>query len=220
MSATLLAVLSRYFIRKRWLSRGICCLAVLACARVSVAQLAPETQLPDAILVPRCHRVWVASENTTTNEALILEKLRLRGELTDARIALTESEPEADVSVKVAGDEHDAVVFARRKLDGAIASSKVVALAEFPGIIAGSIVDTLHELCPAVMTTNRWFRSGREPLPTMAVTQIAVARSVSVTSNTSAMDEKELARFLRMQPEVESLELQIDTDKHSDDLKL
>jgi hypothetical protein len=204
---------------KRWLIR-IYWLVVVSCAPFSIAQLAPDSQIPDANLVPRCHRVWLVSENTTTNTVLILEKLRLRGELSEARIVFAKSAAEADVSVKVTGDENDAMLFVLRKADGATATSKVVALAEFPGIVAGSIVDTLHELCPAVMTTSRWLRSGREPLPTAAMIQIAAARSLSVTSNTSAMDEHRLVRYLRTQPEVQDWELKIDAESSSDDLRL
>ena len=198
----------------------ICGLAVLSCAPFSIAQLEPDSQIPGANLVPRCHRVWLVSENTTTNTVLILEKLRLRGELSEARIVFAESEAEADVSVKVTGDENDAMLFVLRKADGATATSKVVALAEFPGIVAGSIIDTLHEICPAVMTTSRWSRSGREPLPTAVMIQIAAARSLSVTSNTSAMDQSKLACHLRTQPEVQDWELKIDADSSSDDLRL
>jgi len=197
----------------------ICWLVVLLCPLFGIAQLAPGSQIPDANLVPRCHRVWLVSEDTTTNTVLILEKLRLRGELTEARVVFANSEAEADVIVKVTGDENDAMLFALRRGDGAGATSKVVALAEFPGIVAGRIVDTLHELCPAVMTTSRWLRS-REPLPAAAMIQVAAARSLSVNSNTSAMDENKLARYLRSQPEVEEWELRIDANGSSDDLRL
>jgi hypothetical protein len=212
-----LLVILRCFLEKQWLI-PFYCLVVLSCTHFSKAQLTPDSQIPEPSLVTRCHRVWLVSENTATNTVLISEKLRLRGELTDARIALANSETEADVAVKITGDENDAMLFVSRKADGANATSKVVALAEFPGILAGSIVDTLHELCPAVMTTSRWLRSGPEPLPTTAVIQIAAARSVSVTSKTSAIDENKLARYLRRQPEVHAWELSIDVDSPSDDL--
>lgn len=204
---------------KRSLIR-ICWLVVLSSAPFSIAQLAPDSQIPDADLVPRCHRVWLVSENTATNTTLILEKLRIRGELTEARIVLAKSEAEADVTVRVTGDENDALLFALRKADGATAMAKLVALAEFPGIVAGRIIDTLHELCPAVMTTSRWLRSGREPLPAAAMIQLAAARSLSVSSNTSAMDENKLARYLRTQPEIQEWKLKVDAENSSDDLRL
>lgn len=213
------SVYTEVLMKNQWLSR-IYSLVVLSCGGVCVAQSVSESPIHDANLVPRCHRVSLVSENKATNAVLILDKLRVRGELTEARIALTSSEEEGDVTVKVTGDARDATVFARRKIDGATATSKVVALAEFPGVIAGTVVDALHELCPAVMTSSQWIRSGREPLATTAVIQIAAARSLSVTSKTSAMDENKLARYLARQPEAQAWELKINSDSSSDDLRL
>jgi len=96
---------------------------IVAGSVLSMAQSVVERSASGR-LIPGCHRVWLTSQNAALPTVLISDKLRARGEFTDAGLVLSTSKDEADLAVTVTGDWHDAIVFVTREADGTTASSK------------------------------------------------------------------------------------------------
>ena len=181
----------------------------------STINIAPRPQLRRP-----CQRVWIKSQSSVLSAVLISEKLGKRPEFTSAGLTLSNSEDEADLFVIVSGDEHDTTISALQRGDNNTAGAKVVALAEFPGIIAGKIVDTLHELCPSISTAGRWYRFGLQTLIDTTVLQIASAKSLTIVSETSAIDDRQVARSLRRDPQVQEWGIVVNSGNGYADLRL
>jgi hypothetical protein len=185
-------------------------------------------------LLRRCGTVSLVTKSRILSPSVLAEKLRQRGEFQNANLTLTEQQGDVEVTVTdaVQGIHHldpiatitvsdqDVRIQAVRVRDGITVGGKVVALGSFEGIVAAEAIDLLHQLCPAVITTNDWRRLGREPLDASALARLREARSVAVISHTSWMDDAVLGRELGGNTEIKALHLTVLAGKADADLRL
>ena len=185
-------------------------------------------------LLPRCGTVSLVSKSRTLSQVVMAEMLRKHGEFQNAGLTLTAPGEQADVQLIVADavddmprtkvvaavSDHDVQIRAVRSRDGMVAIGKVVALGSLEGIVAANAIDTLHRLCPAVITTSRWRRLGREPLDAPAIERLREAHSLSVVSHTSWMDDAVLSRALAGRDEMKAWHLAVYSQGRDADLRL
>jgi hypothetical protein len=193
---------------------------------VSQAAFGFQTEAPSARLVERCRTVSLKVNSSILSPVILAGQLREREEFESANLKLAEQPADVELifvdPARPFGSSatNDVEIFGVRKDDGTTASAKVTGLGDFEGVVAGTAIDVLHKLCPAVMTTRRWRRSGREPLDEAASRQFREARSLSVISHTSWMNEDRLERAIAARAEVQVRHLTMLTGDHPADLRL
>jgi hypothetical protein len=185
--------------------------------------------------LPHCGTVSLVSKSAGLSPLILADMLRKRGEFQNAGLALTDQQADVELTVTddvanmfhmrapaaiSTGSEHDVQIRAVRKWDGKTVTGTVFALGDFEGIVAAKTIDILHALCPAVVTTSQWRRAGHAVLAAAAAAQLREARTLSVVSRTSRMDEYVLSRAIASREEIVARQLRVFSGEKDVDLRL
>jgi hypothetical protein len=186
-----------------------------------------------APLLTRCATVSMKSTSGWLSLGILADKLRERAEFQNAGLKLLEPGEMADVQLTIT-DEVDegrdfrntrvpsspeAILRALRTADGRTAERSVVGMGAYEGIVTGTIIEVLHELCPAVMMPERIRGSVLEALDPAVVEQLRQGHTLVVDSFTYLDDEK-FSRRLAARPEVRAWNLQVSAEHRAADLRL
>jgi hypothetical protein len=215
--------------------------APIAPATPSIVEEQSQQTAPPSL--GRCETVSLTSKSEVLSPVILADKLRTREEFKNAGLSLRE-EP-ADVELAVSdqptariggapnlftqtlftmksrpGSSPGVEIRALRRQDGMTAIGTVVALGNFEGFVAGRAIEVLRQLCPDVVTTSTSGWSGGQTADEPAMEQIRRARSLSVLSHTSWMDESMMTGVLAARVEIKARDLTVLAGEKATDLRL
>ena len=210
---------------------GVILLAMPAAAQEKVANVSGPDAGPE--LLTRCATVSLVTTSGWLSPGLLAERLQNRDEFRNAGLKLVAAEEAADVRVTVSDEfdeqhgfnsiaalgERDAFIHAVRTRDQRTASNTVSAFGFYEGMVASAIVDTLHQLCPAVMTAARMRGSALATLDPAVVDALQRGHTLAVDSFTY-LDDAAFVRKLAARPEIKAWNIVVSADHGNADLRL
>jgi len=184
-------------------------------------------------LATRCATVSLTSTSVWLSPRILTGTLTGRAEFQQAGLRLVDlaDSPDVQLTVKDEFDENqsfqnpgghgyrDAFVHALRVRDGKSSDTKVTALGSYEGIVAGAVIDALHEVCPAVLTTVEARRLSVETPDPVVIASLRQATSLTIDSFTY-LDDKAFRRRLLARPEVRGWQLAVNADGSDSDMRL
>jgi hypothetical protein len=184
-------------------------------------------------LLTRCATVSMTSKSGWLSPGILADKLRDRDEFRNAGLKLVAPDESADIQLTItdevdervgfrsasAGGDHDAYIRAVRTRDGRAASGSVPALGSYEGMVAGAVIDTLHQLCLAVMRTDRVRGSVLQTPDPAVADELRHGHSLAIDSFTY-LDDESFSRRLAARSEVKAWGLAVSPKLADADLRL
>lgn len=206
----------------------------LAAALAAAQSDVPADSVPDVSpLLTRCATVSMTSKSGWLSPGILADKLRDRDEFRNAGLKLVAPDEPADIRLTITddadersgfhsvslGSDHGAYIRAVRTRDGRTAAGSILALGSYEGMVAGAVIDTLHQLCPAVMRVDRVRGSVLETPDPVVIDELRYGHSLAIDSFTY-LDDESFSRRLAARPEVKAWGLAVSPGLADADLRL